>query len=224
MIPGIILALICAAVDWLAVAKGWKRVEYIFKPATMVVLFVMLALTGGFGSPPLICFGLGILFSLAGDVFLMLSDRWFLPGLVAFLLAQIAYIVGLNIPLPNVPMFWSLGLAIILAITAGRVLRRIIAGLREKGHPRLVIPVVVYGMIITIMLLSAMLTLYRPDWGNKNASALVALGAAFFFISDLILAWNKFVAPIRNGRIANMVTYHLGQIGLVIGVILQFGH
>ena len=53
----------------------------------------ILALVGGFGSLPLICFGLGIFFSLAGDVFLMVSyvrfsDRWFLPGLVAFLLAH----------------------------------------------------------------------------------------------------------------------------------------
>jgi uncharacterized membrane protein YhhN len=223
MIPGIILVLIFAAVNWLAVAKGWKRVEYIFKPATMLVLFALLAVVSGLSSLPLICFGLGVLFSLAGDVFLMLSDRWFLPGLVAFLLAHVAYIVGLNIPLPDVPALWSLGWAVILALTAARVLRRTVAGLREKGQPRLIKPVIVYGMIITVMLLSAMLTLYRADW-NINAAALVSLGAALFYISDIILAWNKFVAPIKNGRVFNMVTYHLGQIGLVVGVLLQFAH
>ncbi len=38
---------------------------------------------------PLICFGLGIIFSLAGDIFLLLSNRWFIAGLVAFLLAHV---------------------------------------------------------------------------------------------------------------------------------------
>ena len=38
-------------------------------------------------------FGSGILFSLAGDV-LLSFERMFLPGLVAFLLAHLSYIVG----------------------------------------------------------------------------------------------------------------------------------
>ena len=90
----------------------------------MLILLGLLALVGGFGSLPLICFGLGIFFSLAGDVFLMVSyarfsDRWFLPGLAAFLFAHVSYIVGLNTPLPNVSPVWSLGLAVVLALTAG---------------------------------------------------------------------------------------------------------
>ena len=148
--------------DWVAVAKNWKKVEYIAKPAAMLVLLGLLALVGGFSSLPLICFGLGIFFSLAGDVFLMISysrfsERWFFLGLVAFLLAHLSYIIGLNIPLPNVSPIWSLGLAVVLALTAARILRRIIDGVRQKGLPRLVRPVGLYGMVITLMLLSALL-------------------------------------------------------------------
>jgi uncharacterized membrane protein YhhN len=176
----------------------------------------------GFGSVPLIFFGVGILFSLAGDVFLMLSDRWFIAGLAAFLLAHVAYIVGFNLPLPVVSPLWSVGLAIVLALSAGRVLRRIVAGLREKGLQRLAGPVMLYGTVITVMLLSAMLTLFRPDWPSTAAAGLVALGAFLFFFSDIILAWNKFVAPIKNGRVMNMVAYHLGQIALIAGVYIQF--
>ena len=89
MIPGFILLFLVAVIDWVAVAKNWKKVEYVAKPAAMLVLLGLLALVGGFRSLPLICFGLGIFFSLAGDVFLMISyarfsDRWFLPGLAAF--------------------------------------------------------------------------------------------------------------------------------------------
>jgi alkenylglycerophosphocholine/alkenylglycerophosphoethanolamine hydrolase len=181
----------------------------------------VLVFVGGFGSLPLLCFALGVLFSLAGDVFLLLSDRFFIFGLVAFLLAHLAYITGLNIPLPDVSPLWSLGLALILAITASRILKRIIAGVRAKGLDRLAAPVAVYGIVITLMLLSALLTLYSLGW-NTSAAGLVSLGAALFYISDVILALNKFVAPIRNGRLANMIAYHLGQLALIVGVILQF--
>jgi uncharacterized membrane protein YhhN len=226
MIPGFILLFLVAGFDWLAVAKSWKKVEYIAKPAAMLILLGLLALVGGFGSLPLICFSLGIFLSMAGDVFLMISyarfsERWFLPGLAAFLLAHVSYIVGLNTPLPNVSPIWSLGLAIVLALGAARILRRIIDGVRQKGLPRLVRPVNLYGMVITLMLLSALLTLNNPAW-KTSAGGLVALGAILFYFSDILLAWNKFVNPIKNGRLANTILYHLGQAALVAGVLIQF--
>jgi uncharacterized membrane protein YhhN len=221
MIPGLIIVLAVAVVDWIAVAKGWKKVEYLAKPWTMAALFLVLALVGRFSSLPLIFFGLGILFSLAGDVFLMFSDRWFIPGLVSFLLAHVAYIAGFNIPLPVVSPTWALVVALVLAFSAARLLRRIVAGLAAKGERKLISPVVVYGMVITLMLLSAMLTLFRLEW-KATPAALVSVGAMLFFYSDAILAWIKFVAPIKNGRMMNMITYHLGQIALIAGVLIQF--
>ncbi len=105
-------------------------------------------------------------------------------------------------------------------MSAARLLRQIVAGLSVKGQRKLIGPVIAYGVVITLMLLSAMLTLFRPEWKTTPA-ALVSLGAMLFFFSDAILAWNKFVSPIKNGRVLNMVTYHLGQIGLIVGVVLQ---
>jgi hypothetical protein len=67
-----------------------------------------------------------------------------------------------------------------------------------------------------------MTTLSNPEW-EACASLLVGLGAFLFFLSDIILAWHRFVAPIRNGRIYNIAAYHLGQIGLIAGVIGQYG-
>jgi len=221
------IAVLSAAVaDWVAVAKGRKKIEYIAKPITMVLLFGYLALAGGFGETPLICFGLGIFFSLAGDIFLMVSyarfsNRWFLPGLASFLLAHVAYIIGLNTPLGKPSPLWSIGIALVLAIAAWRVLRRILAGVREKELRRMIMPVVVYGTVISLMLLSAILTLCRLDW-NTSSSGLVSLGAILFYFSDVILAWNKFVKPVRNGRVINMAAYHLGQIAMIAGVVLQF--
>jgi uncharacterized membrane protein YhhN len=224
MIAGWMTVLAIAVLDWVAVAKGWKRVEIFAKPSTMVALFLLLVLTG-LSVFQWIYFGLGILFSLAGDIFLMISyarfsNRWFLVGLVSFLLAHVAYIIGLNTPLGNLSPIWMIGIGVILAITSARVLRRILAGVLEKGLPRLVVPVMVYGTVITLMLLSAILTLYRSDW-KPSASGLVSLGATLFYFSDIILAWNKFVNPIRNGRVINMAAYHLGQFALIAGAILQ---
>ncbi len=221
MTPILFLVLAVAVLNWVAVARGWKRVEYLAKPGTLAALFAIFALVGRFGSPPLIFFGAGLLLSLAGDVFLMLSERWFLAGLVSFLLAHVAYVVGFNLPLPDVSPVWSVGIAIVLALMAGRVLKRIVLALREKGLHRLSAPVVLYGTVITLMLLSALLTLYRSDW-TTAAAGLVSLGAILFYLSDILLAWNKFVTPIKNGRVANMVTYHLGQIALTVGVLIQF--
>jgi uncharacterized membrane protein YhhN len=67
-----------------------------------------------------------------------------------------------------------------------------------------------------------MLTLYRDDW-KSSASGLACLGAILFYFSDIVLAWNKFVKPVKNGRVINMIAYHMGQIVLITGVVLQFG-
>ena len=226
MVPFFILLFAVAVLDWVAVAKSWKRIEYFAKPATMILLLIWLALAG-LDKIPLACFALGIFFSLAGDVFLMLSyarfsDRWFIPGLAAFLLAHVSYIVGLNVPLPNVSLLWSSLVSLILALAAARLLRRIISSIHQKGLKRMAFPVGLYGTVITLMLLSALLTLSNLDW-KPFASILVASGALLFYMSDSVLAWNKFVSPLRNGRLINMILYHLGQIALVAGVVLQFG-
>jgi uncharacterized membrane protein YhhN len=222
----IILFFLIAGLDWLAVARNWKKLEYIAKPAAMLVLIVMLWAVSRFAALPPLFFALGIFFSLGGDVFLMVSyarfsNRWFLAALVSFLLAHVSYITGLNIPLPALSIFWSLILAVVLALTSGRVIRRIVTGIRQKGLRRMERPVAAYGIVITLMLLSAVLTLDNTAW-SVSAAGLVTAGAMFFYFSDVILAWNKFILPIKNGRLINMILYHLGQVGLVAGVLLQF--
>ncbi len=225
MVPFLIVISLVAILDWIAVGRGWKRVEYFAKPAVMVLLLGWLVVTG-LKAVPLICFAIGIVFSLAGDVFLLLpsgaSNRWFMLGLASFLLAHLAYIAGLNMPLPDASPFLSIAIALVLALAAARLLRRIIAGLLKKGQKGLVLPVEIYGVVITVMLLSAFLTLYNSHW-NSGAAVLAALGAMLFYFSDMVLAWDRFVNPINHGRVYNMILYHLGQITLVAGVILQFG-
>lgn len=216
----LILAAIFTALEAYATRNGLTKIEYFAKPAVMVCLFVWLYLTTGLKGAAL-WFGMGILFSLIGDVLLLGLDRMFLYGLIAFLCAHIAYIIGFKDEFAKVS-FWSVILVLMLGLSAVRVMRRIISAMRAKGQMRLAAPVVLYSMVITVMLLAAMLTLTDLTW-KANASLLAAAGAFLFYISDVMLAWNKFVAPIKNGRMLNIALYHAGQIMLVAGVVSQFG-
>jgi uncharacterized membrane protein YhhN len=215
----IICAIIFAVLESLAVRQGWRRLEYLAKPAVMVCLFAWLSLSTGLQGTVL-WFGIGILCSLAGDIALLFIDRFFMLGLIAFLLAHLAYLVGFNSPFPQNPGIWAFGIAIVVGLSAVRLLRHIVAGVRSK-QPRLATPVIVYSTVITLMLLSALLTLFRPEWKTTPA-LLVSLGALLFYLSDIILAWNRFVAPIKNGRMLNISIYHLAQIAIAVGVGLQF--
>lgn len=220
MIIWLILALIFAALEAIAVSKNSQRLETIAKPAVMIFLFLWLyASTGLQGNA--FWFGLGILFALVGDVLLMLSfDRFFLLGLVAFLFTHIVYIIGFRDSL-TFSSIWSLLLLAVIAINVSRLLRRIMSAMRAKGEDKRVLPVAIYGTVMAVMLYAAMATIYDRNW-NTSAAFFASLGGFLFVASDVILAWNKFVAPVKNGTVWNIALYHLGQIGLIAGAISQF--
>jgi uncharacterized membrane protein YhhN len=205
-----------AALDWWAVATGRRRLELLAKPLTLALLTFWLAAGVGWQGAAL-WFVLALALSLAGDIFLLFDERFFLAGLVAFALAHLAYLAGFNLPLPHPNLFTFL-LAFSLAIFAARIY-----GLLRPGLPDgLRKPVLGYTLVITLMTLSAVNTLFRPDW-QPLAAALAALGAVLFLASDIILAFNRFARPIPRGRVWNMMAYHLGQIALAAGIWLQLG-
>ena len=212
------LSLSVALLDWLAIFREWRKIETFAKPGVMLLLLAWLWSTGGVRGD-LAWFALGLVFSLAGDVFLVLPKEQFIPGLISFLLAHLSYIAGFNRSLPPFNLA-SLSLLILVGLTALRVVRAIVEGMEATGHARLKGAVLAYTGIISLMLLSALLTLVRTEWLEENAW-LVSAGAILFFISDALLAWNKFVLPVRSGRLAVMVTYHSGQVLLILGAVLQ---
>ena len=216
----LVLVFIFASLEALAVSKNLEGLEYLAKPAVMVCLFLWLYSSTGLQGNTF-WFGVGILFSLAGDVLLMISlDRLFLFGLAAFLFGHLSYITGFKDELGTVSA-WSLLLLVFIAVSVIRMMRRIVGAMRAKGENNLVYPVIIYGSVISMMLYAAMSTIYDPAW-KTSAALFVSLGAFLFCASDVILAWDKFVSPVKNGRVFNIVTYYLGQIGLVAGVISQF--
>ena len=79
-------------------------------------------------------------------------------------------------------------------------------------------PVAMYSVVLSLMLYSAWTTLLRPEWG-KTRAWLAAIGASLFFISDSMLAWDRFVTSFPKARLWIHVTYHLGQMALAASVL-----
>jgi len=213
------VALPVAFLEWVAVSKGWKTLEYFAKPGVLVLLLAWLWGASGFQGQ-LAWFAAGLAFSLLGDILLLLSGRFFLAGVAAFLIAQLAYVAGFNASLPpvNLP---SLILAGLVALTALRLYRTLARGLQSSGQDKLKIPVLLYSSAISLMLLSALITLVRPEWGEGPAWV-VSAGALLFFVSDMLLAWEKFVHPARGRPLRIIISYHLGQGLIILGAALQY--
>ena len=213
IIGSFVFSLCVAAVDWVVVARRHARLDYVFKPATLVaVFFSAWLLTQGVHDIWQARFFLpGLAFSLAGDVLLLMpGKRFFLAALVSFLLAHACYIAGLN---PTLPPWPAPALLIFVAIVGVPLYRAIAAGLRRRGQSKLLAPVVLYGVVIGLMLCSAWATLFRPQWSPLRRGLVVA-GASLFFVSDTMLAWDRFVVRSHLLHVLVRITYHLGQMAL----------
>lgn len=206
----LVIAAGAAIADWLAVggATLHRRTEFVAKPAAMIALIgVAIALTPADATVRTF-FVAALVLSLAGDVALMLPRERFVAGLVAFLLAHLAYIVGLGIiglragSISGVVV--GLGL---VGLVVGSVGRRVFGAVRAD-QPKLLAPVAVYMGVISAMVVAAFAT----------GQPLAVAGAALFYVSDATLAWNRFVERRTWGRIAVIATYHVGQALLVLSL------
>ena len=213
------IPLLVAALDWITLGLQWRWLGYLTKPGVMLALFAWLWIASCFCGPMLLV-GLALIFSLFGDVFLMLPAKRFVPAIFAFSLAHLAYIIVFNDTLPpiNLP---SIILVIFTAITAFQIVNRVTIGLRANQRQDMIPFIWTYSTLIAVMLLSALMTLIRPEWENIPA-LWVSAGALLFFLSDSLLAFENFVSPMAYGQLKVRVSYHLGQIAIVIGLAYQF--
>ena len=219
----LVIVMVCAILNWVAVEKKWKTIEYICKPATMILLIIWLLLNGG-GNGGALWFTLGAAFSLAGDIFLMLPQNLFIFGLVSFLCGHLMYIVGFNLYPPSLAGWgwvFALVVAAILGLIILQIYRRLAEGLTAKKLIRLRLPVLIYAIVITLMVFSALLCVLRTGWELTPALWGIA-GALFFYISDTILAMDRFVNALPHARLLTMTTYHLGQLAILLSAAFTF--
>ncbi len=183
---------VLAVLDWVAVARQWRSVEYVAKPGALLALLGY-AITGKGASAWLLA---ALACSLLGDVLLMLPRDLFIAGLLAFFAAHLAYVVAIPGALAS-RLVWFAVVLVATAPISTRLLRAV-SNVALRGG------VAAYMVVIAAMVSSALAS------GIGSAAA----GALFFLASDTLLAWNRFVGPFAGARVAIMVTYHLAQLGL----------
>jgi uncharacterized membrane protein YhhN len=209
-----------AVLDWIAVGYRLRWLEYIAKPAVMLLILVWLCSHSGLYKS-LSWFVAGAIFSLVGDILLMLPRQRFVHGMLLFSLAYISYGAGFaTISLHiNPALLVMAGFVLFPAVT---IYQRLSIALVAHHQPGLVIPTLVYSGILSLMLITACSSLTGQDW-ELYPAVLVSLGALLLFLSDTFLAWNRYIKPLRLDRLTNIVPYHLGQLFVAYGIILNFG-
>jgi uncharacterized membrane protein YhhN len=210
-------ALVVGAADWVAVARRRKSAEYVLKPLTMVVLIAAAAVLGGDEPGARWQFTVAALvLSLAGDVFLMLPNDLFLPGLASFLLAHVAYVAAFNPA--AAPFWWVVGAAVGLLLLVTPIYVLLFRGMRRSGQQEMAVPVAVYTLALGAVVASAVATAGRAYWGFGRAG-LAILAAVLFAVSDGLIGWTRFVKDYSWAPVAIIATYHLAQVGLVIALL-----
>ena len=200
----LVLAGVAAVGDWVAVWRrpAHERAESLLKPLVVVLLIACaLAIDPSHGGQRA-WFVVALVFSLAGDVFLLPAVDRFVPGLASFLLAHVAYVIG----------FWladgeanaGLGVLVVLAVVALRIVSAV-----RRSAPELLVPVIAYIVVIASMVAAAI----------EHRDGVGIAGAVLFATSDSILALDRFDRHHRWMPLAVMVTYHVAQGLLVLSLV-----
>jgi uncharacterized membrane protein YhhN len=195
-----------ALADWAAVARSIRPLEYATKPAVMIGLICLALAVRPANATERTFFVIALGLGLVSDVLLMLPRELFAWGLVAALIEHLAYIAGFLTRSFDLVLF---------AVAAGVVLASAFIGFPaiyravRASRPALVAPVITYVAVFIVMVARA----------GGTGSGLALTGALLFFYSDALLAWNRFVGPVRGGRLGNIVIYHAGQALLVLSLV-----
>jgi uncharacterized membrane protein YhhN len=191
------------------------QLEYFIKPLLLPALaayFILQTNSIASGLKKWILFAL--FFSWAGDVLLIFEPKdkiFFLFGLSSFLIAHIFYIVFFHNVRVREKVKGNPWLLVAVVIYYAALITLLSPYLEDMK-----IPVLVYGVVISFMLMLAMHMLFIK---NKKTGLWMMFGALLFVISDSLLAINKFYSSFEAAGILIMLTYGLAQLFIVEGSI-----
>jgi uncharacterized membrane protein YhhN len=201
----LIAALVTALTSAAVVATLWalrsgSRLHRTFK-MTAATGFVAMALTAGAADTG---YGRVVLVALAlswiGDLSLTYpGKKAFLAGLAAFLLAHMAYVAAFVVrgtASPHPLEVAAIGIVSLAAV--GWMFPHV--GRSMRG------PVLAYVVAITAMVILAGST------AEFEADARLRLGAVLFYLSDIMVARDRFVAPGFANRLVGLPLYFGGQL------------
>jgi uncharacterized membrane protein YhhN len=150
---------------------------------------------------------LGLAFSLAGDVFLMLPRDRFLPGLASFGVAHLLYIAAFSSAVEAGPALGALAAWLGVAALLVPRLWRHFGGMRA--------PALVY---VTAILAMGWRATAQWQASGEHWSLLAFAGALSFVASDTLLAWNRFRTPFRAAQLLVLGTYYPAQLLIALSV------
>jgi uncharacterized membrane protein YhhN len=183
------------------------RQIFVFKPlSTLLVILVALLSFTTHGVQPAytIWIAVGLVLSLGGDVALMFrSSQAFVAGLVLFLLAHIVYAVAFTVPNGFRPQDLVVGLLLLVVAVAVYLYLK-------PGLGSMKLPVIFYILVICFMVNRAVSTFFGDAFSTTQAW-LISLGAVLFWLSDLVLAINRFRRPFRLEALG-LYLYYGGQL------------
>lgn len=200
--------LIAAVLATYSGAKGPQRLHHIAKPLTTGLIIAVAALAptpAPAAYKTLILAGLAC--SLLGDVALMFPDKWFTPGLVAFLAAQVLYALAFQ-PGAGHPVSTGVFLPFIFY---GLLMFFILA----PGLGPMKLAVFVYIGAITAM--AGFAANRFVDLGGTKP-LLAFAGAVLFLVSDSVLAYDRFARKFGLARILVLGTYFPAQLLIALSV------
>jgi uncharacterized membrane protein YhhN len=202
-----VLFFVCAAIAIAAslLGESYAALVFVFKPLTTLLVIVH-AWPRGAGAPRQQRFvRIGLVLSLIGDVCLLWPKQGFLPGLVLFLLAHLAYIAAFCVParLAAKPSMFAL-----YAVLAALILSQLWAGV--PGALR--VPVLAYVICLATMAAQAAVW-WRTSIGTSHEALarVAAIGGVLFMASDSLLAINKFAVPLPLASLWILATYWAAQ-------------
>jgi len=201
------LALVCAIVAIVASLLGpaYTPLLFVFKPLT-TVLVIAHAWPRGAATPRQQRFvRIGLVLSLVGDVFLLWPKEGFLPGLVSFLLAHLAYIAAFCVPA-------RLAARPLVFVAYGVVATLILSQLWPGVPGALRVPVLGYVVCLATMAAQAAVW-WRTAIGSadERLARAAALGGLLFMASDSLLAINKFAVALPLASLWILATYWAAQ-------------
>lgn len=184
-----------------------KLLFMIFKPLTMLLIIFLLLFTWNGHAQYAFWILFGLIFSLVGDIFLMLSKKYFKYGLFAFLVAHVFYIYAFTM---NVHQYNYFILSIVLIYSVLMFLYL------KNSLGSNILPVAVYIIVISFMLWTA-ISRYLDQTNLLNLFVLT--GGILFVISDTVLAINKFKKQLMFSEEIVLLTYYTAQILFVLSTI-----
>ena len=203
----LVFALVGAVVAIAAQMVGAWALHAAAKPATTIAIWGWARTRQGDSVARRRWIETGLALSLAGDVALM-WPQGFVPGLVAFLLAHLAYIVafsrGVGFMRHKLPF---VAYAAIAAAVLSVLWPHIGAGLKA--------PVLAYVICLACMAAQALawwLHECRRPSPLTACAARAAAGGALFMVSDASLAMNKFMQPLPAAPLIILSTYWIAQV------------